>query len=171
MTPLTSLACLPALLHPLRARAPDDADADFLARLYASTRPDLDSKTADPAFVASLIGMQQRFQAAGYRNDFPAASHLLLERGGAPCGRIVVDAGAQALRLVDIALLPEARGQGLGRHVLLALQACATQLGVPLTLSVHHSNPQARRLYLALGFHAHTINAVSEQMVWNNLLP
>lgn len=166
--PLTGL---PDLLLPLRAHAPDDGDAGFLARLYASTRMDLHSVTADPGFVASLIAMQQRFQAAGYRNDFPAASYLLLERDGAPCGRIVVDAGAQALRLVDIALLPEARGQGLGRHVLLALQACATQLGVPLTLSVHHSNPQARRLYLALGFHAHTINAVSEQMVWNNLLP
>lgn len=115
--------------------------------------------------------MQQRLQAAGYRHDFPDASYLLLERDGAACGRIVVDAGPQALRLVDIALLPEVRGHGLGSHILRALQACAAQHGLPVTLSVHHSNPQARRLYLAHGFQAHATNAVSEQMMWNNPLP
>ncbi|MDB5919247.1 MAG: family N-acetyltransferase [Massilia sp.] len=164
--PPTPLAGLPDLLLPLCARAPDDDDAGFLARLYASTRMDLHSMTADPGFVASLVAMQQRFQAAGYRSDFPGASYLLLERSGAPCGRIVVDAGARALRLVDIALLPEARGQGLGSHILRGLQACAAQLGLPLTLSVHHSNPQAHRLYLALGFQSVSSNEVAEQMVY-----
>jgi ribosomal protein S18 acetylase RimI-like enzyme len=164
--PPTPLAALADLLLPLRAREPGDGDADFLARLYTSTRTDLHSMTADPAFVASLIAMQQRFQAAGYRNDFPGASYLLLERDRAPCGRIVVDAGPQALRLVDIALLPEARGQGLGSHVLRGLQACAARRGLPLTLSVHHSNPQARRLYLALGFQSSSSNEVAEQMVY-----
>jgi ribosomal protein S18 acetylase RimI-like enzyme len=164
--PTTALATLHELLLPLRARPPGDGDADFLARLYASTRMDLHSVTADPGFVASLIAMQQRFQAAGYRNDFPDASYLLLEREGGPCGRIVVDAGLHALRLVDIALLPDARGQGLGSHILRALQLCAERAGLPLTLSVHHSNPQARRLYLALGFQSSSRNEVSEQMVY-----
>ncbi len=165
------LAALPDLLDPVRARAPHDGDVDFLARLYASTRMDLQSATADPAFVASLIAMQQRFQAAGYRQDFPDASYLVLEQPGAPCGRIVVDAGPASLRLVDIALLPEARGQGLGRHILRALQGCAARRGLPLTLAVHHANPNARRLYLALGFRCASHNDVSEQMIWNNEPP
>ena len=169
--PSTPLAGLPDFLQPIRARAPDDGDAGFLARLYASTRTDLHSMTADPAFVASLIAMQQRFQAAGYRNDFPGATYLLLEYDGAPCGRIVVDAGPLALRLVDIALLAEVRGQGLGSHILRALQAWAARRGVPLTLAVHHSNPHARRLYLVLGFQSNGRNEVSEQMIWNNQLP
>ena len=166
MTAPTSLAALPALLQPLRARASGAGDSAFLARLYASTRPDLASQTADPAFVAGLIAMQQRFQAAGYRADFPGACYLLLERDGAPCGRIVVDAGAQALRLVDIALLPAARGHGVGSHVLRALQQCAEVTGLPLRLAVHRSNPRARRLYLALGFQSSSCNEVSEQMVY-----
>jgi GNAT superfamily N-acetyltransferase len=164
--PPTPLAALPDLLLPLRAREPGNGDADFLAHLYASTRMDLHSMTADPAFVASLIAMQQRFQAAGYRNDFPGASYLLLERDGAPCGRMVVDAGPQALRLVDIALLPDARGQGLGSHILGALQHCAARAGLPLTLAVHHGNARAHRLYLALGFESSSRNEVSEQMVY-----
>ena len=166
MTLPTPLASLPGLLQPLRARTPDDADAEFIARLYAATRPDLASTTAAPSFVASLIAMQQRFQAAGYRTDFPSASYLLLERDGAPCGRIVVDAAAHTLRLVDIALLPAARGQGVGSHVLRALQDCAAGAGLPLSLAVHRSNPRARQLYLALGFESRSGNAISEQMVY-----
>ncbi len=160
---------LAALLQPLVARAPHEGDAGFLARLYASTRMDLHSVTADPAFVAALVAMQQRFQAAGYREAYPGARYLLLEQGGAPCGRIVVNAGADALRLVDIALLPERRGQGLGSHILRALQGCAARHAMPLTLAVHHANPPARRLYVALGFTPLSRNALSEEMMWNNV--
>ncbi len=165
------LAALPDLLHPIRARAPHDGDFAFLARLYASTRMDLQSAAADPAFVAALIAMQQRFQAAGYRHDFPDAAYLVLEQQGAPCGRIVVHAGPAALRLVDIALLPELRGQGLGRHILRALQGCSARHGLALTLSVHHANPNARRLYAALGFLSYSRDDVSDQMMWNNEPP
>jgi ribosomal protein S18 acetylase RimI-like enzyme len=116
------LPSLGALLEPVGVRTPGDGDAAFLARLYASTRMDLHSDTADPAFVAALVGMQQRLQGADYRRRFPHADYLLIERDGVACGRLVLDAGLAALRLVDIALVPEARGQGLGRHVVRALQ-------------------------------------------------
>jgi len=166
LTPPPPLASLPGLLLPLRARTPGDGDVQFLAHLYASTRMDLHSMTTAPGIVASSIAMHQRLQAAGYRANFPGASYLLLERDGAPCGRIVVDAGAHTLRLVDIALLPGMRGQGVGSHVLRALQKCAACAGLPLRLAVHRSNPRARRLYLALGFASSSCNEVSEQMVY-----
>jgi ribosomal protein S18 acetylase RimI-like enzyme len=164
----SSLPRLAALLDPVGIRAPGDGDAAFLARLYASTRMDLHSATADPAFVASLVAMQQRLQGADYRRRFPAADYLLVERDGVACGRIVLDAGPGALRLVDIALLPEARGQGLGRHIMRALQRHAADDGLALTLSVHLTNPGARRLYAALGFRCTARDDVSEQMMWNN---
>jgi ribosomal protein S18 acetylase RimI-like enzyme len=169
--PKISLPGLAGFLEPVRVRPPGDGDADFLARLYASTRIDLHSATADPALVASLVGMAQRLQGADYRRRFPAADHLLIERGGIACGRIVLDAGPAALRLVDIALLPEARRQGLGRHLLGALQRCAAEAGLPLTLSVHHANAGARRLYAALGFRCTASDDVSMQMMWNNGSP
>jgi ribosomal protein S18 acetylase RimI-like enzyme len=160
------LAALPALLEPLRARAPEEADAAFLARLYASTRADLDSATVERAVVAALIAMQQRLQLAGYRQQFPLAHYLLLELNGAAVGRIVVDPGPPQMRLVDIAVAPEWRQQGIASAVLGALQQCAAGQSMPLTLSVHHSNPAARRLYLAHGFDTVASNAVSEQMIW-----
>jgi ribosomal protein S18 acetylase RimI-like enzyme len=165
------LAALPALLAPLTVRAPLEADGDFLARLYAATRPDLQSATADPALVASILGMQQRLQGAGYRREFPHADYLLIEQAGVPCGRIVVDAGPAALRLVDIALLPQVRGQGLGRHIVRALQGGAAAAHLPLTLAVHHANPRARRLYAELGFISVRRDAHAEQMMWCNEPP
>jgi ribosomal protein S18 acetylase RimI-like enzyme len=169
--PKSSLHALARHLDPLGVRAPGEGDADLLARLYASTRMDLHSATADPAFVASLVGMAQRLQAADYLRRFPAADYLVVERGGAACGRIVLDTAPAALRLVDIALLPAARGQGLGRHILRALQRCAADAGVPMTLSARHANPGARRLYESLGFACTASNDGAMQMMWNNGLP
>lgn len=82
--------------------------------------------------------------------------------------RIVVNVGAAELRLVDIAVLPEARGSGIGTRTLRALQRCAADQGLALTLSVHHSNPNARRLYQAMGFRTRTRDDMAEQMIWNN---
>ncbi|MEO7496274.1 MAG: GNAT family N-acetyltransferase [Massilia sp.] len=162
------MSSLAELLAPLHARAPDGADTDFLARLYASTRPDLHSLTADPAFVSSLIAMQQRLQTAAYLHAYPTANYLVLEYQGQCAGRIVVNESAADLRLVDIAVLPALRGQGVGSQILGALQRYCRERGLSLTLSVHHTNPDARRLYRRLGFEIESCSALSDQLVWNN---
>ena len=153
MRAMGAVSPLGAHLAPFHARASREDDAPFLARLYASTRADLlGDGSADPAFAAALIAMQQRLQLADYRARFPAAEILLLAQDGAPYARIVVDSNAARVRLVDIAVLPEARGHGAGSRILRALQAHAASLSLPLCLSVHRGNAGARRLYLALGF-------------------
>lgn len=154
-------------LRMFNARPAAATDQDFLARLYASTRDDLKSLTADPAFVASIIGMQQRAQASGYRHSFPDAVYLVLEQEGEPVARIVVNVSSAEMRLVDIAVMPQVRGKGFGSAVLRALQQCAAENKLPLTLAVHHSNPNAKRLYQALGFQSRSFDEMSEQMIWN----
>ncbi|NHZ64224.1 GNAT family N-acetyltransferase [Massilia genomosp. 1] len=154
-------------LHAFGARAPAPGDAPFLARLYASTRQDLlGSGGADPTLAASLISMQQRLQGADYRARFPDALYLILHEGQEALARIVVDHGPLAVRLVDIALLPHARGRGIGSAVLRALQQWAAGHGLPLTLSVHRSNPQARRLYLNMGFAIERVDALADALRW-----
>lgn len=158
-----------SLEHHLRqfaARECADADHAFLARLYASTRTDLVGSGPATAFGASLVAMQQRLQASGYRQAFPAARYLLLSHGGRPAGRIVVDIGESALRLVDIALLPELRGHGLGTGIIRALQAFAAERRLALTLAVHRINPGAARLYRTLGFTVTSSDSIAEQLRW-----
>lgn len=154
-------------LHAFGARALAPGDAPFLARLYASTRQDLlGSGRADPTLAASIMSMQQRLQLADYRERFPDAIYLILEEAGEPVARIVVEHGPLALRLVDIALLPHARGRGTGSAVLRALQQWAAAHQLPLTLSVHRSNPQARRLYLGLGFAIERAGEHADALRW-----
>ena len=139
----------PADLH-IRPAQPSD-EAFFLA-LYRSTRDDLLGLLADPRYIDGIIAMQQQMQAAGYRSSYPDALYQVLELDGVPLGRLVTAAVPGAVRVVDIAVMPEARGRGVAGEALRRLQHQAAQDGQALTLAVRKDNAGARRLYAALGF-------------------
>jgi ribosomal protein S18 acetylase RimI-like enzyme len=68
-----------------------------------------------------------------------------------PAGRLYVDRREKEIRIVDIALLPEFRGRGIGTSILQNLIAEAGTAGQTLTIHVEQHNP-AMRLYQRLGF-------------------
>ena len=70
---------------------------------------------------------------------------------GEPAGRLYVHRGPSEIRIVDIALLPEHRGGGIGTSLLEELSAEADAAGKSLTIHVERMNP-ALRLYDRLGF-------------------
>lgn len=149
----------------LRLRPALPGDDGFLKALYASTRDDLRAMLAPP-MRDGLLDMQWRAQRAGYRHDFPDADDLIVEAGGAPLGRLLLERTLRPWRIVDIALLPAARGRGHGAALLGALQASAAAAGTGLALTVRRDNPGARRLYRAAGFVPTGGDALSEQMAW-----
>jgi ribosomal protein S18 acetylase RimI-like enzyme len=155
-------------LDGLRARRADERDQEFLSELYASTRDDLRQIAADQQFIASLIVMQQRMQETGYRNAFPEAVHYILERAGNKIGRVIINAIAEEIRLIDISLIPQARRQGIGKTVLTSLQASAAAMRLPLCLSAPRSNPRAKKLYLSCGLHTYASDDIAEQMIWRD---
>ncbi|HYD13690.1 MAG TPA: GNAT family N-acetyltransferase [Allosphingosinicella sp.] len=126
-----------------------DDDLPFVAALYASTRGEEVAATGwPPEMQAAFLDQQHRAQHFHYRNAFPAGEWLLIERDGAPIGRLYLAESEGMLRLVDISLLPEARGEGLGTAILCDLLDDEPR---PVLLHVEHTNP-ARRLYVRLGF-------------------
>jgi ribosomal protein S18 acetylase RimI-like enzyme len=157
-----------AHLAHLTVRASTSDDQAFLQQLYASTRDDLRHFPGGPALVASLITMQQNLQTAGYSQQFPDATHLIVAHQGAPVGRIITHVSHTAMRLVDIALLPAARKRGFGRAILQALQHSASAQNLPLSLRVNTNNPHAKRLYLAQGFQVCASDALADQMIWRD---
>jgi ribosomal protein S18 acetylase RimI-like enzyme len=128
------------------------ADAAFLARLYASTRTDVLHLPVPQSVREGIIAHQQQLQADDYRARYPGADYLIVEEGGAPVGRVVLDRGPGTIRVVDIAITPSARRRGHARAVLAALQRQAGAQGCALTLRVRLDNHAARALYAALGF-------------------
>jgi len=146
-------------LVPLTIRPADAADQAFFAELYRSTRPDLLALVADPRYIGALVAMQQQMQVAGYRASYPDARYQVLERDGKPAGRLVTAVVEGVVRVVDIAVIPWARGRGVAGETLRRVQREAAREGRDVTLAVRADNAGARRLYAALGFVASDADA------------
>jgi len=152
----------------LALREVHDDDQAFLDALYASRREDLRQMPMDAAFIAQMIKMQQHVQMEGVRMNYPDAMHRVIERAGQAVGRVIINAGSDDMRLIDIAIIPSAQRQGIARAILLALQADAQGQGKGVSLAVEQTNFAARGLYLQLGFVAISADALFEQMHWRS---
>lgn len=150
----------------LSLRLAQPADSGFLETLYGSTRDDLRQINAESGFIEELIKMQHALQMQGNAANYPDALHLVVERLGKPIGRVIVDFGKE-VKILNIALIAEARGNGYGSSVLRGLQQAAAKVQAPLVLEVLHSNLQAKRLYLRLGFTVERTGPIEERMVWH----
>src|SRR5207253_3934571 len=102
-----------------------------------------------------------RAQHASYRSSYPDGEWLLIERDREPIGRLYLAQADGMLLLVDISLLPEVRGTGLGTAILNDLLADETR---PVQLHVERTN-RARRLYERLGFQVVEEQAVHSKMI------
>lgn len=157
---------------PVHLRAVDAAaDGALLLDIYASTRADELALTGwDPATQQVFVRQQFDAQTRHYGLCWPHADHWVIEvataAGRLPAGRLWVDRGPDALRVLDIALLPDWRGQGIGSALLRDLMEDARRTDRPLTISVEHGNP-ARHLYDRLGFvPAGEPEGLHQRMAW-----
>lgn len=136
----------------IRLRPAGDDDLPFLCRVYASTRwEELAGVPWTDEQKEAFLRFQFEAQHTYYREKFPDAAYDVIEAGGEPVGRLYVDRRADEIRLVDIALLPEHRGRGLGGRLLDDLLAEARAAGKPVRIHVEMNNP-ALGLYRRLGF-------------------
>jgi ribosomal protein S18 acetylase RimI-like enzyme len=129
-----------------------DSDHPFLRTLFASARE------SELAFLPGAAAQRELFcdlqfnaQSRSYRESFPGASHDIVEVDGSAAGRLYVDRSGNNLHLIDISLLTEYRGRGIGTKLLTDLLEEASRTGVIMSLYVAESN-RARHLYERLGF-------------------
>jgi ribosomal protein S18 acetylase RimI-like enzyme len=133
-----------------------EADRGFLLGLFASSREELLAAAGwDAAGRAAFVEMQYEAQQRAYRSAHPGALCSVIERAGGagrePIGRLWLDERPGEFQLLDIALLPPYRGQGVGTFCLQALLLRAAGVGADVNLHVEASNP-AFDLYRSLGF-------------------
>ncbi|HVF42180.1 MAG TPA: GNAT family N-acetyltransferase, partial [Pyrinomonadaceae bacterium] len=83
---------------------------------------------------------------------FPDAQYDVILVGGRTAGRIWIGRAEEEIRLLDIALLPEFRGQGVGAVLVGALIEEARSAGKRLRHMVFVLNGDALRFYQRLGF-------------------
>src|SRR5258706_10358470 len=133
-------------------RAIEAGDDAFLRQLYRNTREQELARTGwDEAAKSAFINNQFDCQDRWYREQYAGVRLLLIERGGAPAGRLYLHETAGELRLMEIALVPALRNRGIGTQLIRWLMASAAREDRDVTLHVEHFN-RARSLYERLGF-------------------
>jgi ribosomal protein S18 acetylase RimI-like enzyme len=147
-------------------RPATEDDREFLLAVYAASRQEeLDQVEWPPGQREWFLRMQFDLQDREHRRLHPHADFAVVEVGGRPAGRLYVDRGADALRIVDVALLPGFRGAGVGGRLITALleEAAASGRTVTLHVAVHN---RAVRLYERLGFVGAETEGVYRAMEW-----
>lgn len=148
-----------------------DDDVAFLQRLYASTRARELAMMSWPepqknAFVLQQFGAQRHH----YRTHFADSAFDVILHDDRPVGRLYLQRRAACYHVIDIALLPERCGQGLGTALFHALFAMARAEKVGVDLSVERFNP-AQALYRRLGFVAVDVGDAYLAMEWRPAAP
>jgi ribosomal protein S18 acetylase RimI-like enzyme len=150
----------------VRTRPVTPDDQELLYRVYASTRTE---ELAPVPWTAeqkeAFLRMQFRAQSADYAANYGNAEFSVVLVDDAPAGRLYVDRRDDEIVLVDIALLPEHRGGGVGGGILRRLMAEAGTAGKPLRIHVERMNP-ALRLYERLGFRQIGDHGIYLYMEW-----
>ena len=128
------------------------SDADLLRRVYASVRAEeLALVPWSDAEKDAFLRHQFDAQHAHYREHYVGASFDVIEVDGEPVGRLYVARWEDEIRIMDIALLPEHRGRGVGTQILRGLLEEGALTGKRVSIHVEMNNP-AVRLYERLGF-------------------
>jgi GNAT superfamily N-acetyltransferase len=129
-----------------------DPDLEFLEAVYVSTRAQEVAATGWPEeSQRQFLGEQFSLQHRHYRTHYAGAHWLIVLQGETRVGRLYIVRWPAELRIIDIALLPQARGRGIGSAILADLLAEAHAQELAVSIHVERNNP-ALSLYLRLGF-------------------
>ena len=154
------------MLSQTRLRPIEDDDWEFVFRVYASTREEeLRQVPWSEAEKENFLRFQFHAQRTYYAEHYAAAEFSIVEHEGNPVGRLYIDRREDEIRLVDIALLPEARGRGVGGALMADVLAEGERKGLLVRIHVESNNP-AMRLYKRLGFEKIEERGVYWLMEW-----
>ncbi|MDG3442894.1 GNAT family N-acetyltransferase [Nitrospirillum amazonense] len=152
LPPLTLPADLAA--QGLSLRDQGEGDADFVRDLYVSHRwEEMQAAPWTDGERLAFLQDQARLQAAHYALHYHDADFMIVEKDGRPIGRLYLfRRNVRDLRIVEIGLMPDWRGHGLGGALLGWVQGLAREEGYAQCTIHVEGNNRARRLYQRLGF-------------------
>ena len=154
------------LFGELGLRPASAEDHAFFEQLFRSTRQHLYQIDMPVSSIDNLVNQQYQLQQISYAHQTPDAFHLVILLSKKPVGKIILDRTESFFLIVDLALLPEHRGLGIGTAVLRAIQTAAKKNRRSITLSVDQQNPGAKKLYLSLGFQVDNSSDTHDEMIW-----
>ena len=139
---------------------------DFIYQLFRTLKvEELNALDWPRQFFDLILPMQFKAHESHYRNNFPDAGDFIILKDSIPVGRIIIDKSGSFIHLIEICVLPEFRGQGIGTTVITKLLKEGEILGKSVRLQVAHNN-RAIKLYEQLGFSDINCTKTHHQMEW-----
>lgn len=136
----------------VKLRSVDEKDGSFIEMVYRSTREaELNLTDWPEQQKKTFIMMQSMAQLAEYKEKFPGAAFQVIVYKKKYAGRFYTWENENEIRLIDISLLPQFRGKGIGNYLLMELIKRSKKTQKKISLHVEAANP-ALQLYLRLGF-------------------
>ncbi|MCX7544180.1 GNAT family N-acetyltransferase [Marinicella gelatinilytica] len=147
-------------------KAISNKDMAFLSELYRSTRWQevLQAPWNDEQRI-EFLDQQFTAQHEHYNSHYPKAEKLLILKDKKPIGRIYIDRDENSICLIDVALLTQHRGSGLGTKLLKELLIEAQATKKKIVIHVENFNP-AYQWYLKHGFQQVEDKGVYQYMEW-----
>ena len=143
-----------------------DEDKAFLRDVYADSRAwELAHTTWSEKEFREFLDKQFDLQTIGYQQSFIGAIHRIIQLDGVDIGRLIVLRTDELLRIIDLSIMTDYRGRGIGADILKSLINEAVGGKVPVKLSVERGNP-AINLYKRLDFKPVAMNANHIEMIW-----
>ncbi len=137
---------------PVTLRPEQPEDEAFLLEVYASTRQEeLALTNWDAGMRTAFVQSQFKAMRVGYADMFPDGQFSIILLGGQPIGRLVIHRAAREVHVVDMVLLPDFCGKGIGRQLMDGIMAEAAAAKKTIGLHVLKMN-RAIRFYQRLGF-------------------
>lgn len=130
----------------------EGADLVFLRKLYGTTRArELEHTGWDHAARERFVDQQFQAQRSYYQAHYADAEQYVIEDAGQRIGRAYLLWTETHLQIIDLTLLPEACGRGIGAELLGLLLERVDREGLSTGMHVESYNP-AQRLYFRHGF-------------------
>jgi ribosomal protein S18 acetylase RimI-like enzyme len=149
------------------AKAGDEA---FLKRVHQSERHwEFASllEVGEAELYDKVIAQQYDSQHRFYFANYGTAHYGIIQWTSQPIGRLYVDYGDDEVRVLDIAILPEFRGRGIGRIVMTGLCLDAAMRRKPIRLCVHYLS-RAQSFYRQLGFQEIGLEGPNRLLEWRH---
>lgn len=143
-------------------------DQGFLLRVYAESHAeDVAHLDWDDSEKQAFLRMKFKAQDHFYHRNFPKADYSIVLLDDTPIGRLYIDRTNKAeFHLLNIALLPEYRGRGVGSELLQRLINEARDKKTRIRINIEQAN-RARKLYERFGFKTLHHRGIYDYMEWS----
>ena len=143
-------------------------DREFLLGVYRSTREmELALVPWDDAMKRSFVEQQFGAQTSYYLSEHPNARHDVVELAtGEPVGRIYVDRSEEMISILDLTVLPEHQGRGIGSAIISWMIDEVQPSGRSIAIYIETYN-HSQKFFTSRGFSVTEMVGVYNKLVWS----